>query len=84
MANQASASPVRKVLRTRDQQAGGMATIGLILSVFGAASVHERHDFGEPDESSTSCVGADCGPGVFLLYPVPAGSALAIRENLAG
>ena len=59
------------------------ATIGLILSVFGAAMVLNDMTFGGADESSTSVWVLTVGL-VFFIFTLASWFGTAIRENLAG
>ena len=59
------------------------ATIGLILSVFGAALVLNDMTYGSGDESSASVWVLTVGL-VFFIFTLASWFGTAIRENLAG
>ena len=59
------------------------ATIGLVLSVFGAALMLNDMTFGDPERSSASVWVLTTGL-VFFIFTLTSWFRTAIRENLAG
>ena len=60
-----------------------MATIGLILSIYGAASIMNDMTFGDPTEPTSSWSIFLCGL-FFFLATLFVWFRMAIRENIAG
>ena len=84
MANPSSASAGHEKYYVHESSSLAVrATIGLILSVFGAAMVLNDMTFGGAEESSTSVWVLTAGL-VFFIFTLASWFGTAIRENLAG